>query len=54
MMMVPAVMTVPSNTFTPRRCAFESRPFLVEPPPFVFDILDQPFAMDVISTSEYF
>ena len=31
-------MTVPSNTFTPSRCAFESRPLRVEPPPLVFDM----------------
>src|SRR5436190_1235069 len=37
-MIVPAVMAVPSNTLTPRRCALESRPLRVEPPPLVFDI----------------
>src|SRR5437870_7267268 len=37
-MIEPASMTVPSNTFTPRRWAAESRPFLVEPAPFVFDM----------------
>src|SRR5215210_5130489 len=37
-MMVPAWILVPSNTFTPRRCAFESRPLRVDPPPLVFDI----------------
>src|SRR5690349_19994452 len=37
-MIVPAVIFVPSNSFTPRRCAFESRPLRVEPPPLVFDI----------------
>src|SRR5262245_42429498 len=37
-MIVPAVTSVPSNTLTPRRCALESRPLRVEPPPFVFDI----------------
>ena len=29
---------VPSNTFTPRRWALESRPLRVEPPPLVFDM----------------
>src|SRR5690606_28329285 len=37
-MIEPAGTSVPSNTFTPRRCAWESRPFRVEPPPFVFDM----------------
>src|SRR4051794_28061971 len=37
-MIVPAWILVPSNTFTPRRCAFESRPLRVEPPPLVFDM----------------
>src|SRR5436190_4794624 len=37
-MMAPAVTTVPSYTFTPRRWALESRPLRVEPPPLVLDI----------------
>src|ERR687898_3186976 len=37
-MIVPAEILVPSNSFTPRRWAFESRPLRVEPPPLVFDI----------------
>src|SRR5580765_2267992 len=37
-MIVPAWILVPSNTFTPRRWALESRPLRVEPPPLVFDI----------------
>src|SRR5262245_60683766 len=37
-MIVPAVIFVPSNSLTPRRWAFESRPLRVEPPPLVFDI----------------
>ena len=37
-MIEPAVTSVPSYTLTPRRWAFESRPFLVEPPPLVFDM----------------
>src|SRR6188474_772242 len=36
-MIEPAVTTVPSYTLTPRRWALESRPFLVEPAPLVFD-----------------
>src|SRR5581483_2302048 len=39
-MMEPAVTAVPSNSLTPRRCAVESRPLRVEPPPFVLDIAD--------------
>src|SRR5580700_1267830 len=38
-MMAPARTAVPSNTFTPRRCALESRPLRVDPPPLVFDML---------------
>src|ERR1700712_4409718 len=38
-MIVPAWIWVPPNTFTPRRCALESRPLRVEPPPFVFDMV---------------
>src|SRR5579862_8839941 len=37
-MIDPAVTVVPSKTLTPRRWAFESRPFRVEPPPLVLDI----------------
>src|SRR3954470_18006249 len=37
-MIAPACTAVPSYTFTPRRLASESRPFLVEPPPLVFDM----------------
>src|SRR5579863_417052 len=36
-MMAPAGTAVPSNTFTPRRWAAESRPLRVDPPPLVFD-----------------
>jgi hypothetical protein len=32
------VTVVPSNAFTPRRFDVESRPFLVDPPPLVFDM----------------
>ncbi|MFT6813147.1 MAG: hypothetical protein ACJASK_001774 [Ilumatobacter sp.] len=47
-MMAPVRMSSPPNTFTPRRCAFESRPLRVEPPPFVFDIKSQrPFSWEV-------
>src|SRR5580658_7687515 len=34
----PALTDSPSEAFTPRRCALESRPFRVEPPPLVLDI----------------
>src|SRR5580658_10009600 len=37
--MEPAVTVVPSNSLTPRRCARESRPFRVDPPPLVFDMM---------------
>src|SRR4051812_47425089 len=36
-MMAPARTWWPSKHFTPRRCAAESRPFRVEPPPLVLD-----------------
>src|SRR3984885_6925616 len=36
----PAVTAAPSNRFTPRRCAAESRPLRVDPPPFVLDMSD--------------
>ena len=38
-MMDPAETVVPSKTLTPRRCARESRPLRVEPPPLVLDIV---------------
>src|SRR6201986_4121882 len=34
-MMAPPVTNSPENTFTPSRCAFESRPFLELPNPFL-------------------
>src|ERR1700691_5251091 len=37
-MIEPALTASPSEALTPRRCALESRPFLVEPPPLVLDI----------------
>src|SRR4051794_26153749 len=37
-MIVPAWIWVPPNTLTPRRCALESRPLRVDPPPLVFDM----------------
>src|SRR4051794_34842572 len=37
-MMAPGCTAVPSNTFTPRRLAAESRPLRVEPPPLVLDM----------------
>ena len=51
-MIVPALMRVPSNTFTPRRWALESRPLRVEPPPLVLDMALPYFvAILVISTT---
>src|ERR1700749_4552510 len=38
-MIEPAVTAVPSKHFTPRRCALESRPLRVDPPPLVFDMV---------------
>ena len=40
-----AVTEVPSNSFTPRRWALESRPLRVEPPPFVLDMVNLPQAL---------
>src|ERR1044072_7295426 len=34
-MIMPAFTVWPSNSLTPRRCAFESRPFREEPRPFL-------------------
>src|SRR6185437_10517369 len=34
-MIAPAVTCWPANTFTPSRCAWESRPFFDEPRPFL-------------------
>jgi hypothetical protein len=52
-MIEPAVTSVPLYTFTPSRCAFESRPLREEEAPFFFDIslpaLSQPFEIFVIS-----
>jgi len=41
-MMLPAVTRPPSKTFTPRRCALESLPLRVEPPPLVLDMSSAP------------
>lgn len=38
-MIEPASTACSPNTLTPRRFAFESRPFLVDPPDFVCDIM---------------
>src|SRR5438552_10913609 len=38
-MIAPAVTSWPANTFTPSRCAAESRPFFDEPRPFLCAIL---------------
>ena len=47
-MIVPAVTSVPLYTFTPSRCAAESRPLREEAAPFFFDMA-QPFVIEVIS-----
>jgi hypothetical protein len=38
-MMVPPVTNSPAKAFTPSRCAFESRPFVELPPPFLCAIV---------------
>src|SRR3954464_15653218 len=38
-MISPPVTTWPAKTFTPRRCAWESRPLRLEPSPFLLAIL---------------
>src|SRR6185312_3821626 len=38
-MIAPAVTCWPANTFTPSRCACESRPFFDEPRPFLCAIV---------------
>ena len=52
-MIVPAVTTVPLETLTPRRWAFESRPLREDAAPFFFDMA-QPFVIAVISIVVYF
>src|ERR1035437_408567 len=42
-MIDPACTAVPPKVFTPSRCAFESRPLRVEPPPLVLDMPKTPF-----------
>src|SRR6185437_261110 len=42
-MIDPPVMTCPANAFTPSRCAFESRPFVELPPPFLCAITESSF-----------
>jgi hypothetical protein len=41
-MMVPPVTNSPAKDFTPSRCAFESRPFVELPPPFLCAIVESP------------
>jgi hypothetical protein len=43
MMIDPPVMSCPAEAFTPSRCAFESRPFVELPPPFLCAIALIPF-----------
>jgi hypothetical protein len=42
-MMEPPVTNSPAKAFTPSRCAFESRPFVELPPPFLCAIAESPF-----------
>jgi hypothetical protein len=55
-MIVPAVTTWPAPTFTPSRCAVESRPLREDEAPFFFDMTlslrSQPAVMSVISITE--
>jgi hypothetical protein len=44
MMMEPPVTSSPAKAFTPSRCAFESRPFVELPPPFLCAIAESPFS----------
>jgi hypothetical protein len=41
-MMEPPVTNSPAKAFTPSRCAFESRPFVELPPPFLCAIAESP------------
>ena len=41
-MIVPACTSVPLYTFTPSRCAFESRPLREDAAPFFFDMVRSP------------
>jgi hypothetical protein len=43
MMIDPPLMSSPPKAFTPSRCAFESRPFVELPPPFLCAITESPF-----------
>src|SRR5262249_21334923 len=58
-MMDPPGTSWPPNTFTPRRCAFESRPFLELPRPFLCairhlrQIADLPFG-EVLAMADHF
>src|SRR6476646_7943553 len=42
MMMEPPVMSWPAKALTPSLCAFESRPFVELPPPFLCAIAESP------------
>jgi hypothetical protein len=42
MMIEPPVTSWPPKAFTPSRCAFESRPFVELPPPFLCAIAQSP------------
>ena len=47
MMIDPPVISWPANAFTPSRCAFESRPFVELPPPFLCAITRSPSKVDL-------
>jgi hypothetical protein len=42
MMIDPPVISSTAKAFTPSRCAFESRPFVELPPPFLCAIAQSP------------
>jgi hypothetical protein len=51
MMIDPPVMSWPPKAFTPSRCAFESRPFVELPPPFLCAIAESPFQKQLPASS---
>jgi hypothetical protein len=51
MMIVPPVTSSPAKAFTPSRCAFESRPFVELPPPFLCAIAESPSEFQLSAVS---
>jgi hypothetical protein len=50
-MMEPPVTNSPAKAFTPSRCAFESRPFVELPPPFLCAIAESPSEKQLLAAS---